>query len=67
MPYVRKPKPSAKAKMGAGVYDARYANKKVTLTKAPWEDDDGCSDLGLRDVLRQGVQPIEDDDRGVHS
>ncbi len=66
MPYVRKPsKPSKskKAKIGAGVYDARFNDKKVTLSKAPWEnDEDGHSDVGFRDVLRQGVQPVEDDD-----
>jgi hypothetical protein len=63
VPYVRKPSKSKKAKIGAGVYDARFNDKKVTLPKAPWEDDeDGHSDVGFRDVLRQGVQPVEDDD-----
>lgn len=63
VPYVRKPKKSKKAKIGAGVYDARFNDGKVTLPKAPWEDDeDGHSDVGFRDVLRQGVQSVEDDD-----
>ena len=40
VPYVRKPKKSKKAKIGAGVYDARFNEGKVTLPKAPWEDDE---------------------------
>ena len=68
MPYVRKPSKSKKAKIGAGVYDARFNDKKVTLPKAPWEDDeDGYSDVGLRSVLRKGVQTGEDADRSKYT
>ena len=42
----------------------RLANKKheVSLKEAPWENNDEDSDVGFRDVLRQGLQPIKDDD-----
>ncbi len=45
-------------------YKRRLANKKseVSLKTAPWENDDEDSDVGFRDVLRQGLQPIKDDD-----
>ena len=67
VPYVRKAKKSKEEKIGVGRYRPnlcfRFNERKVTLPKAPWEDDeDGHSDAGFRDVLRQGVQPVEDDD-----
>ena len=45
-------------------YKRRLANKKseVSLKTAPWENSDEDSDVGFRDALRQGLQPIKDDD-----
>jgi len=53
---------SKNAKMGLGVVNARYLPNKITLPEAPWENNDEDSDVGFRDVLRQGLQPIKNDD-----
>tara|TARA_R100000479_G_scaffold161403_1_gene99119 strand:- start:1613 stop:1798 length:186 start_codon:yes stop_codon:yes gene_type:complete len=53
---------SKNAKMGLGVVNARYLPTNITLPEAPWESSDEDSDVGFRDVLRQGLQPIKDDD-----
>ena len=63
MKMVKKPlKISSNAKMGLGVVNARYLPSDVTLPEVPWESSDEDSDVGFRDVLRQGLQPIKDDD-----
>ena len=53
---------SKNAKMGLGVVNARYLPNNITLPEAPWENNDEDSDVGFRDVLRQGLQPIKNDD-----
>ena len=56
------PKLPNNTKMGLGVVNARYLPTSITLPEAPWESSDEDSDVGFRDVLRQGLQPIKDDD-----
>ena len=58
----KSPKIPQNAKVGLGVINARYLPSKITLPEAPWESSDEDSDVGFRDVLRQGLQPIKDDD-----
>jgi hypothetical protein len=46
-----------------GIYYAQSDKSTVTLVETPWRDeDDGHSDVGFRDVLRQRLQPKKDDD-----
>ena len=52
-----------KLKKELGIYYAQSDKSTVTLVETPWrDDDDGHSDVGFRDVLRQGLQPEKDDD-----